>query len=418
MEHDKLNCLELSLTMGCSINCDYCPQDLLLKNYYREDKNRERQLSFKSFKTALKNLQLNSTLVFSGMSEPFHNRECADMIVYAYEKGYEIWLNTTLMGMTDSDFEKIKNITFKNIFLHIPDRDNHSKFVITDAYLQLLKQFNDKNKNSIHHYSCHGELHEAVKPIIVNRDKCEILIPDNRAGSLEIEHQNDASITGEITCYNILDEPGGMPNIRSPYVMLPDGSLVLCCQDYGMKHVLGNLVHQSWNEICEGAEYQKVRAGFNDDTIDLLCRRCNVAKKRETLPAMCLKKSINNWKISESKELPKKTAELLKAFSTADHICVFGLGRLWKEHFYEEYWHEGLGVTLFSDNNPELQDTYINGIKCVKPSELKEYKNLLVVVFVKNGSDIVAQIRKCGIENVVLIDKVYEESIWLSKHNK
>ena len=34
-------------------------------------------------------------------------------------------------------------------------------------------------------------------------------------------------------------------------VLLPNGDVVLCCMDFGMQHVLGNLKRQSYEEILK-----------------------------------------------------------------------------------------------------------------------------------------------------------------------
>ena len=59
------------------------------------------------------------------------------------------------------------------------------------------------------------------------------------------------------------------------HVVLPDGTLLLCNMDYGMKHVLGNLLENTYDEIRRGEEMQKIFAGIKGDpSVDLLCRKC------------------------------------------------------------------------------------------------------------------------------------------------
>lgn len=408
MKKDNLlNSLELSLTIGCSLDCDYCPQGLLLREYYESKENREKKLSLENFKLVLEKIRGGSTLSFCGMSEPFLNSECADMILYAYEKGYKICLNTTLVGMQVLDFEKIKDVKFENFILHIPDKENHSKFVITEEYLKLLKLVND-NIN-IDYYSCHGTVHDAVKEII-DKDKYAGITLRNRAGNLKIKGIENRHIDGKIICYHGSEKDigGWMP------VMFPDGSLVLCCQDYGMKHVLGNLIQQSWDEICEGKEYKKFRDGLNDDSIDILCRNCSDAKKVESLMAMRLRELVVKGEQLWGEEglhtaqVSAKMQALIKRFADSDTVCVFGLGKLWRDHYYQEYWHEGFETTLFSDNNPEFWGKCINGVECVEPYELIKYKKLLVVVFVKNGESIISQLKGMDINNVVSINEILD----------
>lgn len=57
--------------------------------------------------------------------------------------------------------------------------------------------------------------------------------------------------------------------------MLPDGRVIICSNDWGMKHVLGNLLEQSYEDIMNGEEAQRIRRAMNDETKDvILCRNC------------------------------------------------------------------------------------------------------------------------------------------------
>lgn len=61
-------------------------------------------------------------------------------------------------------------------------------------------------------------------------------------------------------------------------ILLPDGTVLLCCMDFGIKHVLGNLLTQSYEEICNGKELTMIKEGMNgNEKIDILCRRCTHA---------------------------------------------------------------------------------------------------------------------------------------------
>lgn len=287
MKNDKLHALELSLTIGCRLDCLYCPQKLLLSKYYSNDKGRKSELSFDDFKIVLDKVQEGATISFCGMSEPFHNKSCADMICYAYEKGYKISLLTTLVGMTKADFDKIKDISFDSFVLHIPDAEGHSHFEITDEYLQLLSLVN--GQINIDYYSCHGTVSPVVKDMLSKEKYAGISLGD-RAGNLDLKKdvKKENTKQGIIACYHGSEaQIGGW----AP-VMFPDGSLVLCCQDYGMKHVLGNLITQLWSEICEGEEYQKFVNGLKDDSLDILCRNCSDAKNIEDLPSMQFKRAV------------------------------------------------------------------------------------------------------------------------------
>lgn len=413
---DKLSALEISLTIGCKVRCEYCPQDLLLSRYYGSNKLRKSKLSFIDFKKVIdERMQPGSTISFGGMSEPFLDDEFADMLVYAAEKGHKISLYTTIVGMTRKDFEKIKDIKFDRFVLHIPDKENRSKFEITDEYLELLKLVHEKI--NIDFYSCHGTVVPVVADIIDEKKNAGIDAQD-RAGNLELDGFKALDHKGEIVCYKAWSSVA--MNLWEP-VLLPDGSLVLCVQDYGMKHVLGNLFTQSWEEIQEGEEYQKFIKGLKDDSIDTLCRKCVCAKRFNDLPPIQLRDTVINIKNNkfDTSKLTIETLEFVEKFVNAEHVCVFGLGKLFKEHFFQEYWNEGLNVTILSDNSEEYRNVEINGIECIEPSKLSEYKDVLVILFVKNNIDLIKeQLKKEGITNVLTIGQVVDNCNKLCKELK
>ena len=41
-------------------------------------------------------------------------------------------------------------------------------------------------------------------------------------------------------------------------VLLPDGRVVICCMDYSLQHVIGNLEKQSYYELFQGEEHKRV----------------------------------------------------------------------------------------------------------------------------------------------------------------
>jgi radical SAM protein with 4Fe4S-binding SPASM domain len=62
-------------------------------------------------------------------------------------------------------------------------------------------------------------------------------------------------------------------------VLLPNGDVILCCMDYALKHKLGNLLEQSYEEILNSQELEHLNKlnndiGFSDKT---LCKSCNDA---------------------------------------------------------------------------------------------------------------------------------------------
>lgn len=327
------------------------------------------------------------------------------MIVYAYKQGYKLSLLTTLVGMSMEDYQKIKDIPFESFVLHIPDEERHSKFLITDEYLELLKLVSRDLK--IDYYSCHGSVHPAVKDLIDPKMYAGISL-GNRAGNLDLEEAPVTDVkTGSIVCYHGSEKQiGGW----AP-VMFPDGTLVLCCQDYGMKHVLGNLLEESWEDIQAGEEFQYFVKGITADSSDILCRTCSDSRNVSDLPSMQIKRFVDIIKNQSSKD--NYTVSIANNFigklAKCRYVCVFGLGKLFRDHFFQEYWHQGLNVSLLADNNQEMQGKYIEGILCVSPEQLKEYPHVMVIIFVKDSDKIEQQLTHLGVVNYITIFKIIDE---------
>lgn len=64
-------------------------------------------------------------------------------------------------------------------------------------------------------------------------------------------------------------------------VLLPNGDVVLCCMDYNLKHVIGNLLTQSYDEIMNGEKLKEIikmneAVGFDKCSI---CKSCENVRR-------------------------------------------------------------------------------------------------------------------------------------------
>jgi len=388
----KFNNIEISLGAGCPLHCVYCPQKLFLSRY---GIGSDKMMPFSTFIRCLDNVIVGGSIIFCGFSEPFVNKNCSMMIKYAYEHGFKVSLNTTLVGMTENDLEIIKDIHFDFLHLHIPDQDSNAKFIIDNEYLRIFEKFTSIMQISA--YSCHGQVHHEIK------NKINAKIPmytnlNNRAGNLSISNLPSFNPKGKIVCLvgNLVETTG----VWAPLV-LPDGRMVLCCHDYGMKHVLGNLLHQSADEIINGEEYQKILKGMDDDSIDLLCRKCGTARKEKDMPYYKMNLYLNGENINISEE--KKA--VLEKFKSAKNICIYGLGKFFRDRYFPLGWDKAIRANLFCDGNLEKLDW--ENVNVIKPEQLLEYEDLLVITHVKEPKSLNMQLEKLGIYNYINICDIY-----------
>ena len=94
---------------------------------------------------------------------------------------------------------------------------------------------------------------------------------NTRAGNIDIDGGTPRKrLTGELeTC----------PRLQSG-VLLPNGDVALCCMDWGLQHVIGNLLTMDYEMLLESDEYKRVLRGYVDESVDILCRYCEVAQTK------------------------------------------------------------------------------------------------------------------------------------------
>ena len=248
--------LEITTHIGCPMNCLDCPQALLQSKYQGP-----RDLDFEAYKRVIDKVPAGTRIDFSGMCEPFVNPRCADMILYAAEKGLPLALYTTLQGATLEDYERLKDVHYDVVTIHLPDKDGRSTFKITDEYLEVLKRWECNN------YSCHGEVDERVLPYLKRRNW--ITFVHDRAGNVPDRHHRTIDPELRLRCIT----SGSAMNHN---VLLPNGDVLMCCMDYGMTGLFGNLFEQSYEEVLSSPAACEMRGKLNGG--ESICRHCSNAR--------------------------------------------------------------------------------------------------------------------------------------------
>lgn len=270
--------MEITPVVGCSIQCRYCPQKLFVSKYYEYDKHRTSRMSFEHYKECLCKLPKDTFIEFSGFVEPFLNPESIDMMEYTYEKGYAMSLFTTLTGLDQNGFDRIRKIPFEHVVLHTPDEEGYANIPVMKEYWELMDRVLDEKKADgstfVTTANCQGT--PSIRFLEVARGRIEVISRlHDRAGNLEANESIESVKTkGKIFC--------SYSHNLNRNVLLPDGSVVLCCNDFGMQHILGNLLLEDYEQIMHGKEMRKIKRAMNiDESIPLLCRNCFLAKSLE-----------------------------------------------------------------------------------------------------------------------------------------
>lgn len=257
---------------GCPNDCVFCPQRVLAKAY--SEIRDTRVMTFSDFQVAIDKVPIEVGITFAGFTEPFLNKSCSDMIVYAHESGHRISVFTTAVGMTLKDVEKIKDIPFASgpnsgFALHLPDKGGYSKHNVTQGYINIITALQLTNIQNFYSV-CMGTIHEELTYLFPNVYIQEMW---SRAGNLKREMQLKPGLLKLTDKFKSVDNGEGKWTcncLEKLYhnVLLPNGDVSVCCMDYSLEHIIGNLYTQDYNNILP-----ELDASFD------LCRFCENAKQ-------------------------------------------------------------------------------------------------------------------------------------------
>ena len=167
--------MEITPIVGCTINCKYCPQNTFLEQYYKNNKKRKRILTLEDFKICLNKMPINTLIEWAGFVEPFINKDSIDMMYYASEKGYDMTLYTTLVGLSEEQLQRVLKLPFKQVVLHTADKYGYANIPITQSYLNMLNIITEAKKDNglpfVDSANCQSEPHKKVLDVVKNRIK-------------------------------------------------------------------------------------------------------------------------------------------------------------------------------------------------------------------------------------------------------
>jgi hypothetical protein len=226
---------------GCVIDCVFCPQRILETRY-----KGDRILSVDGFKFLIDKVPSEVRITFAGFTEPWMNKNCTDMILYAHEKGHPISIFTTGIGMSIEDISRIKHIPFAGypnggFVLHLPDQEKRAKHPITKSYIELLQHIkNIQSEITNLHIMAMGPVHESVKHIFSDASVPEMW---SRAGNLIGEALLKPELEKLSGSYKAIfhgnkDMTCNCEEKMYHNVLLPNGDVSLCCMDYGLEKYL------------------------------------------------------------------------------------------------------------------------------------------------------------------------------------
>ncbi len=248
--------LEVTTKIGCSNRCNYCPQETLVREYKK--RNNEIYMPIDTFKKCLNKVDNAVKVGFTGMCEPFLNDNCMEMIEIAAQKGHPVYISTTLKGLKTEWINRLEQIKFAPFLVHLPG-DTENNIVKEEDYSEKLSAI---IKSNISHkkYHFHGTcLHPAAK---IAADLAHETKLNSRASNLK--SIKTAKNKGPVVCKRSFAHP----------VLLPNGDLILCCMDYSLDAIIGNLISESVEEIYKCDKFiDLMNATMNDE--GSICHQCD-----------------------------------------------------------------------------------------------------------------------------------------------
>ncbi|KFM20077.1 radical SAM domain-containing protein [Marine Group I thaumarchaeote SCGC AAA799-P11] len=303
------NSVDITTNIGCRVQCKFCPQDVSMSNYASKNNFKKIEfgkpilMSYQTFVTILKKIPKNVLIRFSGFSEPFLNPECIKMIKHASDNGYQIQLYSTLVGMTINDIDILTTIKLQKFVIHLADNEKYAKIPLA-LHKEILKKIVASHIENIF-FMTMGTLPDEIKKIIGMDVKASEMV--DWAGNIDFGRKTDR-ITGPILCTMNRSKN----NRDIPPIILPNGDTVLCCKDWKMDYVLGNLCNCEYDELFRSKTYHEVLKKMRSENDDILCRNCEFAlsiNKEKNL-----KQQYADLGINPSDEIGTKLDELYQYY--------------------------------------------------------------------------------------------------------
>jgi radical SAM protein with 4Fe4S-binding SPASM domain len=274
--------IEITTMIGCPLMCTYCPQDNL-RDVYGDD---VKYMSFDDFKIMIDKVPEYVRIDFSGQAEPWVNPDCSDMLEYVLEKGHRVAIFTTLYNWDEQTVHRVGEIVLRyadkfDIFkIHFPDAAGNMKgWKHSEEWEYAYIGMRTILQTAGVHYEAMTMSDDGIHPSIQHlpgaapSHRWDIAAHD-RAGLLNKEQVKGQVIKltprheGPVVC--------GKTILYNQGVLLPNGEVLLCCMDYDKKHVMGNLLTDSYDDILNGPAMQKLLElnklpHFTNET---LCKSC------------------------------------------------------------------------------------------------------------------------------------------------
>ncbi len=278
--------LEITTRIGCPLMCTFCPQKTLRTAY--DTRNGPKYLTFDTFRKSLGKVPAHVRIDFSGMAEPWSNPDCTAFLKHTLETGFKVGLYTTLTGITATNADSILALLRAHddqvdaLCLHLPDRGGNMRgWTESQEWRAVFAKFyaygTECGISRFHLMTMDrsGRLPASLDDL---RIRTESFYGQTRAGNIDKTTSPDP-----LSLQDTPDHTTAVSCGKSPFydhnVLLPNGDVALCSQDYGLTYIIGNLIEQDYYDLFKSEPLNRLRQenmklGHSCAT---LCKSCTAA---------------------------------------------------------------------------------------------------------------------------------------------
>ncbi len=303
MSKNEISSLEISVKVGCGLFCTYCPQDNYIEKYKKKYPTDNKLLSIEVFEMCMKNISKNTHIKWSGFTESLDNKFFPYFCEYLKNNGYRQSISTTLKGGKGSVEWFLNNMEiFDKVTFHLPDGDDLMKCKVDQKYIKNLKKAlsgptgngwnerENKKRMSVHlignrfNYDVNSVVNSFIKSGKINKSqiiKAKVLNTRNSSiGEQEI-NLDHISFRDESLVARTDDIYYCAYRRLNQGVLLPNGNVSLCCQDFSLEYILGNLIGETLDDLYIKIQSSKEESEYFVSGAFFPCTKCEHYKKVE-----------------------------------------------------------------------------------------------------------------------------------------
>lgn len=256
----------------CNLSCVMCP--------YPDMTREKEQMSMDLFRKIVDDAAVNNfkTLSLSLYNEPYLDSLFFERIKYAKKKGFYVLVATNGSSLTEERIEKtlesgLDCVTFSIDSLDKEKYENirvNAKFEKTINNVKRLIEYRNQKKSSLPLITM-SAIEQGDDPsldhmseILEGLDLYAVSKLDNRRGG----ESNYRRLGLRYPCWWIWHQ----------LVVYSNGKIALCCMDYDDNFQLGNLNHQTIEEVWNSEKFSKLRKLHLDGKFDeiAMCKGCDI----------------------------------------------------------------------------------------------------------------------------------------------